>query len=329
MAKLGSLFEEFVKRVLLKIGFFDVIPDGTIVFNGPNGKMVHGIGQPHNTDVLVEPPMHPPFYFKTRLIVECKDYNSPVGLDIIRSVLGMRDDINRLEMVDINILNQRQNMRRRTKAVVPFDNYLYFMAVATSSRFTMAAQEFALAHRIALITFDYFPGFKYLMEKIISVEKDYSRLDYQVDINKIKEDRWISLINVYGEIAINGSIYNLEDYMNNIGMMMSDKGIAIFLYKTNSEFNENINEDEYEIYYSSDNRNNWEIRLRHGYYNFVLPTIYQDILRYNESNRENYQARDLKTEYFNCVTIYTHMNKPKIISLSPGFVDKMYRKHRG
>lgn len=193
----------------------------------------------------------------------------------------------------------------------------------------MAAQEFALAHRITLITFDYFPGFRHLMEKIIQVERDYSRLEQRIDISDIKEAKWDALTNAYNGTTINGTdIYDLEHYMDNIGMMMSDKGIAIFLYKSNSDLNEGINEDEYEIYYFSDNRKNWEIKLRNGIYSFVLPTIYEDILRYNESNRENYQARDLKSEYFSSVIIYTHMNKPKIITLSPRFVDRMYRENR-
>ncbi|MCC8163537.1 MAG: hypothetical protein LIO86_10360 [Lachnospiraceae bacterium] len=68
----GKLFEFFVKQLLMSCGFRPVDKDGLLVYEGTAGTMVQGLGQPHNADVLLSPPVQIPFYFPTRLIVECK-----------------------------------------------------------------------------------------------------------------------------------------------------------------------------------------------------------------------------------------------------------------
>ena len=66
----GKLFEYFVFRLLVSCGFKPVIPDELLVYKGGPGLMVQGIGQPHNADVLLTPPIQTPFYYPTRLLVE-------------------------------------------------------------------------------------------------------------------------------------------------------------------------------------------------------------------------------------------------------------------
>ena len=102
----GKLFEYFVFRLLVSCGFKPVIPDGLLVYKGGPGLMVQGIGQPHNADVLLTPPIQTPFYYPTRLLVECKCYDEPIGLPQIRNALGLRDDINNFEIVTEDILKK-------------------------------------------------------------------------------------------------------------------------------------------------------------------------------------------------------------------------------
>ena len=99
----GKAFEFFVKKVLINIGFEEVISDGIYIYQGTAGQMINGLGESHNADVLLEPPIQIPFSAMTRLLIECKDFEKShkVGIDIIRSALGLRTDINSFEILNL------------------------------------------------------------------------------------------------------------------------------------------------------------------------------------------------------------------------------------
>lgn len=149
----GRLFEFFVYRLLVVCGFKPVVPDGLLVYKGGPGLMVHGCGQPHNADVLLSPPIQTPFYYPTRLVVECKCYNHAIGLPQIRNALGLRDDINEFEIVTEDILRNRQSNRTNNLKYYPMKRYVYQVAVASIDGFTNTVFPFAQAHRIPLLSF--------------------------------------------------------------------------------------------------------------------------------------------------------------------------------
>ena len=97
----GKAFELFVKRILIHIGFSEVVSDGLYIYDGAPGQMIQGLGEAHNADVLLEPPVQTPFYSKTRLLIECKDYRKKISLNVVRSALGLREDINNFNIVDM------------------------------------------------------------------------------------------------------------------------------------------------------------------------------------------------------------------------------------
>lgn len=70
----GKVFEIFINKLLESVGFSRVASDGMYIFDGAAGQMIQGLGEAHNADVLVEPPVQTPFYALTRLLVECKNY---------------------------------------------------------------------------------------------------------------------------------------------------------------------------------------------------------------------------------------------------------------
>ena len=109
----GKLFEIFVRKLMNTIGFSNICSDGLYIFNGSAGQMIQGLGEAHNADVLVEPPVQIPFTAPVRLLIECKDYCSPLGLNIIRSALGLKEDVNHFEIVEIAFL----------------DPYIYYMPI--------------------------------------------------------------------------------------------------------------------------------------------------------------------------------------------------------
>lgn len=76
----GKALELLMKNILLHIGFSEVRSDNRYIFDGTAGQMIQGLGDAHNADVLLEPPVQTPFYTPTRLLIECKDYIHPVSL---------------------------------------------------------------------------------------------------------------------------------------------------------------------------------------------------------------------------------------------------------
>lgn len=46
--------------------------DGLYIFDGAPGRMIQGLGEAHNADVLFEPPAQTPFYSCTRLLINVK-----------------------------------------------------------------------------------------------------------------------------------------------------------------------------------------------------------------------------------------------------------------
>lgn len=156
----GKAFELLVKHLLLNLGFTSVPSDDLYIFDGAPGQMIQGLGEAHNADVLLEPPVQTPFYSKTRLLIECKDYrHKKVGLNTLRSALGLREDINHFDVLDLTELSARRRQQRR--GTVPhFGRCSYQVAVASYNGFTAQAQEFAATHRIPLIEFNQLPFWK-------------------------------------------------------------------------------------------------------------------------------------------------------------------------
>ena len=68
----GKAFELFVKRILIHIGFSEVVSDGLYIYDGAPGQMIQGLGEAHNADVLLEPPVQTPFYSKKDFLSSAK-----------------------------------------------------------------------------------------------------------------------------------------------------------------------------------------------------------------------------------------------------------------
>jgi len=49
----GKIFEWFVQTILLKCGFSEVQEDGLLIYRRGQERMVHGLAQPHDADVLM------------------------------------------------------------------------------------------------------------------------------------------------------------------------------------------------------------------------------------------------------------------------------------
>ena len=116
----GKAFEILVKRFLMNVGFTEIVSDGLYIFDGTAGQMIQGLGEAHNADVLLQPPVQIPFYVPSRILIECKDYKKAVGLNILRSALGLREDINNFEVVDFDVMRRRRANNRRNRPIYTF-----------------------------------------------------------------------------------------------------------------------------------------------------------------------------------------------------------------
>lgn len=206
--KQGEAFEIFVRDILWYIGFSNVASDKIYVFDGSAGQMIQGLGEAHNADVLMEPPVQIPFYIPSRLLVECKNYKNAVGLNIVRNLLGVREDINHFNVVDAQTLIARQKQRRGIAADCYYRHW-YQVAVASTSGYTRQAEEFAAAHRMSLIDFCEYPFWSEI-KKIIESLNDADTM-----------------------------ICHLHEKINEIGkrmaLLMTDFGQMIFLYHCEDE----------------------------------------------------------------------------------------------
>lgn len=329
----GRLFEFFVYRLLVACGFRPVAPDDLLVYKGGPGLMVQGCGQPHNADVLLSPPIQTPFYYPTRLVVECKCYSHPIGLPQVRNALGLRDDINNFEIVTEDILKNRKANRSNALKYHPMKRYVYQVAVASIDGFANTAFPFAQAHRIPLISFAHSLLFASIRNAITALDELARRnndLGLQIDSclrgamlhperivspDSFDCDEWRTYIE---EIAL------IEQHIT-IGLL--EDGTLIFLLQAEQAVNEayrsGIRDDGCTIHWYRGDDNTWVLNNHGMVYHFELPKeIYHQWVRTEGEQRRH--ALKIKRDYFSKIVLFrrsrTHDEDIQVIKLSAEFM---------
>lgn len=152
----GALLEYLVRRLLANCGFTPVHPDNLYTYVSGGLFYVNGRGAAHDADVLMDPPVQMPFSYPSRILFECKAYDSKVTLPVVRNALGLKYDINEFEVVTKNSLVQRMNNRRSNYAIEHRKRYNYQVGVASAKDFSKPAIEFAANSRIPLLSLAWF-----------------------------------------------------------------------------------------------------------------------------------------------------------------------------
>ena len=234
----GKLFELLIKKLLMNVGFTEVVSDGLYIYDGSPGQMIQGLGNVHNADVLLEPPVQTPFYNLSRILVECKNYKKPVGLDILRSALGLREDINNFNIVNTSVMQKR---RRGIPAITDTINrYNYQVAVASTNGFTKNAEEFAIVHRIPLI-----------------------------ELNKMP--LWVDFINLCkSNCEEEDCVKYIEIMVENFAVAITNTGQLLFLYGENMRFY-----DTYTLSWDTID-SLWCLRTGDNQFVFELPLILKE-----------------------------------------------------
>lgn len=299
--KAGKAFEILVRQILLCAGFSPVVVDGMYIFDDPSvGLMIQGLAEAHNADVLLEPPVQTPFYSRTRLLVECKDYTRRVGLNTLRSALGLREDVNHFNIVDSKELAGRRNPRRK-HLTYNFDRYTYQIAVASMSGFSIPGQNFAAAHRIPLIEFNKMPFWgTFCKQAGISWEDTLSQAD-------ISEG---SLIEIANEIG------------SRMAIAITNSGQMLFLYRiggTSNQFG-----SRYSLHWRTSD-SPWVLRSEEQEYLFQLPDgIMHNWLENSSTELEKkWSAIDCKERSLSHMVVYYRkqgLPEIKMISIDDGFL---------
>lgn len=302
----GKAFELLVKTILLHIGFSGVRSDGLYIFDGTPGQMIQGLADAHNADVLLEPPVQTPFYTPTRLLIECKDYSQKVGLNTIRSALGLREDINHFDIVDRAELEERRR-NRRSGMTYEYQRFLYQVAVASMSGFTVPGQNFAATHRIPLIEFNKMPFWEEFCAAIGHSDRfSIANQRFRVPENDYELYEIIEQIASKSAVAITGT------------------GQMIFLYRTNGT------ETEFDDYYSlhwSTPYDPWVLCSGGAEYRFQLPKHILKLWLENSTTDldRRINAITCKSNYLsNMVVYYSQYGCPRIkmISIDRGMLQE-------
>ena len=262
--KAGKAFELLVKKILIHIGFTEVKSDEWYILSNGSSQKIRGLGEVHDADVLLDPPVQTPFYTPTRLLIECKDYNKRVGLNVLRSALGLREDINHFELID------KESVHKRYTGSAPIQasqQYLYQVAVASMSGFTKPAQNFAAIHRISLIEFNKMPFWKEFCDL---VERD--------------EGHWNAMSNT----GCNSADQQMDEYIQGViddiarrsAVAITNSGQMLFLYKSKEDNRGNCDEpqfrgDYYDLTWREENQP-WKLRIGNEVFRFQLP---KDLLK--------------------------------------------------
>ncbi len=137
----GYLLEEALAYLIKNTGYtllVDKSQDERELQKRGNGLVVIGRGGEHQVDVLGQLSWIPTFTFPIRLFIEAKFRNAKTGIDVVRSAVGIIED-----------LNQNFSPMRETGILIKRYNYNY--ALFSTSGFSKDAIKMAIAHRISLI----------------------------------------------------------------------------------------------------------------------------------------------------------------------------------
>lgn len=334
----GKLFEYFVCKLLLCCGFKPVKKDQLIIFDGGPGTMIQGLGQVHNADVLLEPPFQTPFYFSTRLLIECKCYSDKVGLPIVRNALGLREDINRMDIVTEEILENRKLAYTTKTTCHPMKRYNYQVAVASFSGFKTTTIPFSQTHRIPLISFAESHLFDRMRETILEVEESAKQDELFADevlryLKKHQDDLYEENVDYRFGVEFDNFIDVIKNFQEKIVIGLLVDGTILFMIKEENlsvrSREEKRYNDGFSIHWSKQNAA-WELYDGEQRYWFELPKeIYQEWIDSEVERSES--ALDIKQRYFTRIIMFdkNYMEQGgsiRTINLSRDFMNSAKRK---
>lgn len=298
----GYLLEEVLSKLLENCGYTlitkEVLKDSrnsyTEFVSQGNGMNIKGRGGTHQADVLGQFPISIPFNYPIRLFLEAKFKENKVGIDVVRSGIGILTDLNaNYQTIDLSgdeLLIQRYN---------------YQYAIFSTSGFSENAIKLAIAYKITLIDLS---GQEYaaLLNAIESVANDVMYLisSRRISLNELRNIIRLQLFNLDIEdnilesenlrIILNPLFSEVNKY-GDLYLASIDSPFSILLKPSSSEdlrtFLEESRNSTFDvrITWNEDNQNLWEISLNSNSnirFTFYLPELLKEYIFENRRNQD-------------------------------------------
>ncbi|MFJ8118348.1 hypothetical protein [Bacillus mycoides] len=197
----GFLLEEALSKLLENSGYTLIDKE---VLNYPNkypefvsqgnGLNIKGRGGTHQADVLGQFPISIPFNYPVRLFLEAKFKSKKVGIDVVRSGIGILTDLN-ANYQTIGLDNDE----------LLFQRFNYQYAIFSTSGFSENAVRLAIAYKITLIDLS---GNEY-SNLLAAIEEVAQRLSNVLSLKRI------TLKDVRAYIRSELFDVNIDNYMGN------------------------------------------------------------------------------------------------------------------
>jgi hypothetical protein len=337
----SKILEYVVRKILYNCGFTSVPSDGLYIYDRPPLQMINGKGAAHDADVMMNPPVQMPFSYPTRIIYECKAYNTErrVGLNIVRSAYGLRSDINDFEIIREEFLERRINNRRTVLAISERKRHYYQVGIATLFQFSKPALEFAANNKIPLLSIDELFRGTGLAEAIDAIprniddllgEEDFDLLDKELSKKDID---FVNMHNVQSIIVRNDELRRCFDlirlHIDQIYTGILESGELIFIRRRA----ENVGDQDVlrstrtnilraQLHWEEPERERWTITFGEdeGEYYFYLPGEIAEMWKsYNDTKAS---ALQIKNERFARFFIFDRVQNNEAMPFKLVLLDK-------
>lgn len=156
----GALLEEIVLLLLERSGYRRVHVGDEGTRSGRAGVEVEGRGSHHQIDALVSPIHSHAFIYPIRLMVEAKCLTIPVGLTVVRSVVGTLFDINQNFFAGPSAGGRELRVQR----------FNYHAAMFAANGYSENAEQFALAHQVFLIDYSHVAAMRPVVDALFALQ---------------------------------------------------------------------------------------------------------------------------------------------------------------
>ena len=252
----GYMFEVLIGRLLSSAGY------SWSTFS----KKIHGRGAEHQIDAIGITTNVSPFVNNIRLLAEAKYQKRPIGLPVVRNMVGVLKDINESYIPSKKSIAEKILGSRHTNCAVIFSN----------KNFTDDAIDYGYAHNIYLISYQ---GNPLMREAIEKFENLCSLLDFQKLPNKVSElkDMFKLMFKEASTVIMPPRLRKTDDFVK---FKKTIKRLDNLVTRTGSIFG--FVEGSYPIHIISEDRNIKTLLFSSARENGVLPVGYRfEVVRDN------------------------------------------------
>jgi hypothetical protein len=330
----GSLLESLVRRLLANCGFISVSPDNLYTYESNGLFYVNGRGAAHDADVLMEPLVQMPFSYPSRVLFECKAYDSKTSLPVVRNALGLKIDLNEFEIVTKDSLEKRKTNRRSAYAIEQRKRYNYQVGVASVGDFSKPAIEFAANNRIFLLSLSWFLD-QPIINTFHSIDQQYvdgmgeeiaKRIydflkDSARDADYAERNR-LARTYLERDTKVGRIITAFNEIIDRLFVGIIESGDLIFLFAQNENAASRLLNSgttarlKGQIHYSPNRPDLWILTVAPDYLNqvtefhFFVPDMIMDL--WGEYNLDREKAVEIKGEFFSKIFVFNRGIRPDL-----------------